>query len=190
MRSDPSFVEYFNKTTGFDVKFKEKQSSWLMHVVSFGLGILTWLKLVNITRSEFMNSYTIVIGKTVYSGTLHSYDPPTRLMVHELTHVAQWAQGYITYALGYLLSSRIRTRYESQCIQAEWLVYPDAISTDKRRSKEVVELGLNLLAYGSHTAFQELETRLKEIDGGNPNSLSRMVADVTKKWIALYGQPT
>lgn len=173
-----SFLRYFSSEVTA-IQLVDKRESFLMRAANVGLNITNQLGWSDI--KNFMTGYGTTIGRTIYE--CPSW-PWTRLpephVVHELTHVVEWINNGLRYPASYLLSAHARCYWESVCIQAEMLCYPDICRTDKYVGSRIVMLE----GYGikESLASTALEERLKEVAENKPRIEAKTVFDLYSAW--------
>jgi hypothetical protein len=128
-----------------------------------------------------MDDYTTTIGRTIYSGHMNEESVPTSLVVHELTHVMQWNDEGLYFALDFLFSKDKRAYYESEAGQAEMLLSKN-IMTDAWLHRKATQL----VGYGCkyEVALSELQARRSEVDRDQPQKAPSRVVTAVALWKA------
>lgn len=173
-----TFTEYIDENIT-RVRLKKKSTSWFMRFLGGCLGLLKKLGMSVPSRKEFMRDYVTTIGKTIYYG--EKWPPeaePTPLEVHELCHVLQFRSFWMP--IRYLLSPTWRAYYETSCVQAEAICFPEAERGEAwfdNRVKQFVGYGIR-----ESLVTHALLSRLRGIDSKDidPNAHKIYVA------LALY----
>lgn len=170
-----NFTNYFSKEVK-KIKVIKKSESLFMKMVYIILVITDWLHITNISK-EFMSSYTTTIGNRIYTDDRWPVNgQPTRLVVHELTHVLLWS---FKYAINYVFSKTWRARYESYCIATEMLIFPE------KRTLLFIEGKADMLVkYGipKDISMPQLLFRLEEIPNMELPSVCAKMLQAVDKW--------
>lgn len=145
----------------FGTRVVAKRTSAMMQWAAVGLALARVQR-----RSQFLDEFTTVIGRTIYApADLAAGPPPGRefewiaLAVHEHVHVVQWRRdGGLRFALGYLLSPTRRAAYEVEAY-ATVFALADAFGRERPRTDDLVDslrhygLGARALAQ-AHSALE------------------------------------
>ena len=156
-----SFLHYFNRTVS-KVRVVRKTSSSFMQALAGFMDIAVAFRASNINRERFLTEFTTTIGDTIYSNRILMDSEPTPIIVHELCHVLQFKKSSMPWE--FLFRPSRRMFYESECVEAEILCFPNL-----RRGNEWFERHVEQFKdYGIKESIvrRELQARLDEIQRG------------------------
>lgn len=181
-----NFLEYFEERTGIIIKYVDRHTSVFMRFCHYGIKVLSFiLRLLNrreLAKGDFLENYVTTIGRTIYAHPIWNSKttPPSRVVVHELTHILQYQRYGWKYCLGYLFSKRKRLYYESEAFQTECLCFPGLLENENIFTQRVKALS----AYGinPYRSRLELEARRQEIKGHMPRICALLLHQLWIRW--------
>ena len=158
---------------------------WIIHgALQFANVFLKVFKKNLLAEGDFLGTYVTTIGKKIYAQPIWTDEtPPSRLVVHELTHVLQHKRHGLRFSLGYLFSKKRRLFYETEAYQTECLCFPGILDNE-----DIFEDRVTMLeAYGlsKHTIIRELESRRQEIKAETPRVCSDRIHTAWIEWHQL-----
>ena len=168
------FVEYFSEKVS-PIRIVQKDKSWLMRLIAWGLSVLTKLKIVDFPVKRFMEDYITTIGSTIYVPTTREMAETTKL--HEFCHALQFKRVWME--VQYLVSKKWRSYYESTADQAWMIVWPER-ATDERFEQKATSFE----RYGipRDMIIKDLKERRLEVQENRPQIEAHQVAYCFIEW--------